>query len=111
MTAQSAAIAPTHQEPEPGRHVPRLSGTVLRKELTEWLRGPEVPHRRRRSRSLGAVFMTLIPFIARRIRARPRPPSLTSDNGSDHQRPARLDRSDRRPDRRRRHDGARLGRA
>ena len=64
MTAQSMAIEPTIK-----RRIPdgMLLGfpTVLRKELTEWLRGPKALIVAGVSIA-GAVFMTLIPFIAQR---------------------------------------------
>ena len=62
MTAMSVAIAPT-----PKRRI--LGGmflgfpTVFRKELTEWLRGPKTLIVAGVSIA-GAVFMTLIPYIA-----------------------------------------------
>ena len=41
MTAQSAAIVPAIKSPSRGGMFLGFP-TVLRKELTEWLRGPEV---------------------------------------------------------------------
>jgi len=62
MTAQSAALGSASVQP--GRSRPFLGvGTVVRKELTEWLRGPKALIILGVS-VLGAVFMTLIPFIA-----------------------------------------------
>ena len=111
MTAQSAAIDVRNRRPGRGRPVPRLP-TVIRKELTEWLRGPKALIVAGVSVA-GAVFMTLIPFIASDERTanpgRAEPPR--PDDGSDGQRPARLDRPDRRPDRDPRDDGAHLDRA
>ena len=63
MTAQSAAIVPTIKSPSRGGMFLGFP-TVLRKELTEWLRGPEVLIVAGVSIA-GAVFMTLIPYIAR----------------------------------------------
>jgi len=63
MTAQSVALEPTLAGG--GRARPFLGfGTVLRKELTEWFRGPKALIVAGIS-IVGAVFMTLIPFIAR----------------------------------------------
>ena len=79
----------------------------LRKELTQWLRGPGVLIIAGIS-ILGAIFMTLIPFIAEATgEAEAAGPDL---DGPDHQRPAAVDRSDRRADRRHRDDGAHLER-
>jgi ABC-type transport system involved in multi-copper enzyme maturation permease subunit len=62
MTAQSSAVA--HRTvPTPRRRSLLGFGTVVRKELTEWLRGPKALIILAVS-VLGAVFMTLIPFIA-----------------------------------------------
>jgi ABC-type transport system involved in multi-copper enzyme maturation permease subunit len=62
MTVQSAALGAASVQP--GRSRPFLGvGTVVRKELTEWLRGPKALIILGVS-VLGAVFMTLIPFIA-----------------------------------------------
>ena len=62
MTAQSAALGAASVQP--GQSRPFLGvGTVVRKELTEWLRGPKALIILGVS-VLGAVFMTLIPFIA-----------------------------------------------
>ena len=96
MTAQpaelvSAPIATPRRGPFLGL------GTVIRKEFSEWVRGPKALIILGLS-VLGAVFMTLIPFIAEATKealvggtpvARP-----------DGQRPARLDRPDGRADRR-----------
>jgi len=63
MTAQSVAIGPITASP--GRGGMFLGfGNSLRKELTEWTRGPRVLIIAGIS-ALGAVFMTLIPFIAK----------------------------------------------
>ena len=63
MTAQSVAIGPITASP--GRGGMFLGfGNSLRKELTEWTRGPKVLIIAGIS-ALGAVFMTLIPFIAK----------------------------------------------
>lgn len=63
MTAQSATIAPAAVAgPGPGMFLG--FGTVFRKELTEWLRGPKALIVAGVS-VVGAVFMTLIPFIAK----------------------------------------------
>jgi ABC-2 type transport system permease protein len=62
MTAQSTALAPRTKASH--RRRPLLGfGTIARKELTEWLRGPKVLIILAISVA-GAVFMTLIPFIA-----------------------------------------------
>jgi ABC-type transport system involved in multi-copper enzyme maturation permease subunit len=62
MTAQSTIA--TAGVAAPSRGGPLLGfGTVLRKELTEWTRGPKALIILGVS-VLGAVFMTLIPFIA-----------------------------------------------
>jgi ABC-type transport system involved in multi-copper enzyme maturation permease subunit len=63
MTAQSAAIVPTIKSPSRGGMFLGFP-TVLRKELTEWLRGPKFLIVTGVSIA-GAVFMTLIPYIAR----------------------------------------------
>lgn len=61
MTAQSAAVAPATAQT---RTQPFLGlGTVVRKELTEWVRGPKALIILGLSVA-GAIFMTLIPFIA-----------------------------------------------
>ena len=61
MTAHSATAAPAIPASRSG---PLLGfGTILRKELTEWLRGPKALIILGVS-VLGAIFMTLIPFIA-----------------------------------------------
>ena len=63
MTAQTATIESTIASP--GRGGMFLGfGNSLRKELTEWLRGPRALIIAGIS-ILGAVFMTLIPFIAK----------------------------------------------
>jgi ABC-2 type transport system permease protein len=63
MTADTAAIAPLTISP--GRGGLFLGfGNSLRKELTEWLRGPKALIVLGISIA-GAIFMTLIPFIAR----------------------------------------------
>ena len=99
MTAQTVAIGPPPSAPPPGRHVPRLRDP-LRKELTEWLRGPARARHRRRRRSR-RVFTTLIPFIVRRNRRRGgrpfrwiRPPTSCSAGAAStvgHHRRARRD--------------------
>ena len=62
MTAQSTTI--DNAAVSTGSHRPLLGlGTVTRKELTEWVRGPKALIILGVS-VLGAVFMTLIPFIA-----------------------------------------------
>jgi len=62
MTAQSATI--DSATVSAGSHRPLLGlGTVIRKELTEWVRGPKALIILGVS-VLGAIFMTLIPFIA-----------------------------------------------
>ena len=63
MTAQSAAIVPTIKSPSRGGMFLGFP-TVLRKELTEWLRGPKFLIVAGVSIA-GAVFMTLIPYISR----------------------------------------------
>jgi ABC-type transport system involved in multi-copper enzyme maturation permease subunit len=63
MTALSSTIAPAAV----AGHRPGMFlgfGTVFRKELTEWLRGPKALIVAGVS-VVGAVFMTLIPFIAK----------------------------------------------
>jgi ABC-2 type transport system permease protein len=63
MTVQSVAIGPVTASP--GRGGMFLGfGNSLRKELTQWLRGPGALVIAGIS-VLGAVFMTLIPFIAK----------------------------------------------
>ncbi len=62
MTAQSVASRNAPGSTSPGGLFLGF-GTVFRKEVTEWVRG-RGPRRRSASRSLGAAFMTLIPFIA-----------------------------------------------
>jgi ABC-type transport system involved in multi-copper enzyme maturation permease subunit len=62
MTAQPAALGSATVQPRGGRPFLGL-GTVVRKELSEWLRGPKTLIIIGVS-VLGAVFMTLIPFIA-----------------------------------------------
>jgi ABC-type transport system involved in multi-copper enzyme maturation permease subunit len=63
MTAQSVAIGPITASP--GRGGMFLGfGNSLRKELTQWMRGPGALIIAGIS-ILGAVFMTLIPFIAK----------------------------------------------
>ncbi len=62
MTAQSVALAATARR-RTRRGMFLGFGTVLRKELTEWLRGPKALIVAGVSIA-GAVFMTLIPFIA-----------------------------------------------
>jgi ABC-type transport system involved in multi-copper enzyme maturation permease subunit len=61
MTAQSSAVA-NRITPAP-RHALLGFGTVMGKEFTEWVRGPKALIILGIS-VLGAVFMTLIPFIA-----------------------------------------------
>jgi len=62
MTAPSVAIGPTVQRRTGG---PFLGfGTVLRKEVTEWLRGPKALIIAGIS-IFSAIFTTLIPFIAK----------------------------------------------
>ena len=62
MTAESATVDRSSVAPSIGR--PLLGfGTIARKELTESLRGPKALIILGVS-VLGAVFMTLIPFIA-----------------------------------------------
>ena len=62
MTAQSATI--DSATVSAGSHRPLLGlGTVIRKELTEWVRGPKALIILGVS-VLGAIFMTMIPFIA-----------------------------------------------
>jgi ABC-type transport system involved in multi-copper enzyme maturation permease subunit len=61
MTAQSSAVA-NRITPAP-RHALLGFGTVVGKEFTEWVRGPKALIILGIS-VLGAVFMTLIPFIA-----------------------------------------------
>jgi len=63
MTVQSAAIVPAIKSPSRGAMFLGFP-TVLRKELTEWLRGPKFLIVAGVSIA-GAVFMTLIPYIAR----------------------------------------------
>jgi ABC-type transport system involved in multi-copper enzyme maturation permease subunit len=63
MTAQSAAIAPTVKSPSRGGMFLGF-GNAFRKELDEWFHGPKVLIVAGIS-ILGALFMTLIPFIAR----------------------------------------------
>ena len=100
MTAQSVAIGPTTKSPSRGGMFLGFR-TALRKELTEWLRGPKLLIVAGVS-ILGAIFMTLIPFIAQASdESRGR---RSADDGSDHQRPDRLDRSDGRAHRHRGHD-------
>ena len=63
MTAQSAELASASITPTSRR--PFLGfGTVVRKEFTEWVRGPKALIILGVS-VLGAVFMTLIPFIVK----------------------------------------------
>lgn len=62
MTAQSVAIGPTARRTRGGMFLG--FGTVFRKELTEWFRGPKALIVAAVS-VVGAVFMTLIPFIAK----------------------------------------------
>jgi ABC-type transport system involved in multi-copper enzyme maturation permease subunit len=64
MTAQSAATAPIVNRPTRNAMFLGLP-TVLRKELTEWLRGPKALIVAGVSIA-GAIFMTMIPFIAER---------------------------------------------
>ncbi len=63
MTAQSAAIAPTTSQAARGGMFLGF-GNSLRKELTEWFRGPKALIVLGIS-IVGAIFMTLIPFIAK----------------------------------------------
>ena len=72
MTAQSVAVGPTIQGPSRGGMFLGFRNS-LRKELTQWLRGPGVLIIAGIS-ILGAIFMTLIPFIAKPP-ARPRRPA------------------------------------
>lgn len=62
MTAQPATLGSATIQTRRGRPLLGL-GTVVRKELTEWLRGPKALIILGVS-VVGAVFMTLIPFIA-----------------------------------------------
>jgi ABC-type transport system involved in multi-copper enzyme maturation permease subunit len=62
MTAQSAALATAPVQSRRGRPFLGL-GTVIRKEFTEWVRGPKALIILGVS-VLGAIFMTMIPFIA-----------------------------------------------
>jgi ABC-type transport system involved in multi-copper enzyme maturation permease subunit len=62
MTAQSVAVGPTIQSPSRGGMFLGFRNS-LRKELTQWLRGPGALIIAGIS-VIGAVFMTLIPFIA-----------------------------------------------
>ena len=62
MTAQPATLGSATIPSQRGRPLLGL-GTVVRKELIEWLRGPKALIILGVS-VLGAVFMTLIPFIA-----------------------------------------------
>ena len=62
MTAQPATLGSATIPSRGGRPFLGL-GTIVRKELTEWLRGPKALIILGVS-VLGAVFMTLIPFIA-----------------------------------------------
>jgi ABC-type transport system involved in multi-copper enzyme maturation permease subunit len=64
MTAQSVALGPTARRRSLGGMFLGF-GTVFRKELTEWLRGPKALIVAGVSIA-GAIFMTLIPFIAQR---------------------------------------------
>ena len=63
MTAQPAALATATAGSRPSRPFLGL-GTVIRKEFTEWVRGPKALIILGVS-VLGAVFMTLIPVIAK----------------------------------------------
>jgi ABC-type transport system involved in multi-copper enzyme maturation permease subunit len=63
MTAQSVAIGPTAARRTRGGMFLGF-GTVFRKEVTEWFRGPKALIVAGVS-VVGAVFMTLIPFIAK----------------------------------------------
>jgi ABC-2 type transport system permease protein len=62
MTAQSSAVAPRTTVNTPRRPFLGL-GTIMRKELTEWVRGPKALILLGLS-LFTAVFMTVIPFIA-----------------------------------------------
>ena len=62
MTAQSAAIVPAIKSPSRGGMFLGF-GTSFRKELTEWFKGPKALIVAGVSIA-GAVFMTLVPFIA-----------------------------------------------
>ena len=61
MTAQPAALESAIVSSHRGRPLLGL-GTVVRKELAEWIRGPKALIILGVS-VLGAIFMTLIPFI------------------------------------------------
>ena len=62
MTAQPAVLATAPVQSRRGRPFLGL-GTVIRKEFSEWVRGPKALIILGVS-VLGAIFMTLIPFIA-----------------------------------------------
>jgi ABC-type transport system involved in multi-copper enzyme maturation permease subunit len=62
MTAQSVAVGPTIKSPSRGGMFLGF-GNTLRKEIDEWFRGPKVLIVAGIS-ILGALLMTLIPFIA-----------------------------------------------